>query len=456
MFSHTLSFLHRSCVVSCAIIFIATVSGSVFAQQSKITIDGFPPIPEQPQRFALQPQPQQQLPQHPQQSQEDKARLIAQSFGPGTRSNEQTQNPALPGDVPEDQRRSGVWSMESHLNLQTRNQTWQTPEPTLPAQKPVTQPYYESPKTNQNDFIPIKPAIRQVSGRETESESPFVVQPITAIPQDSPPPITPPSNNTPLPEVSDSTQWSGDAGNQESGFRDQESDVGLRASDFGDQESDVGLLESETDTNPEAATRPLPPRGAQKEKSAEDGNNSPFAFLPTSAGPTMTVVSSLAIVLGVFFAFVWLMKRATPRQGGLLPTEVFEKLGSVPLSPKMHLNLFRLGGKLVLVSVTPDGMEPVAEVTDPDEVIHLIGLCKQNDPRSASAAFRQVLKQYTGEKGPQMQVPPAQQYSQMAMQQQMQQMQPMSGGFTPQQMQHYPAQQYQQQTMRKPVGMARR
>ena len=166
--------------------------------------------------------------------------------------------------------------------------------------------------------------------------------------------------------------------------------------------------------------------GEQKAEAAEKSKDSGFGLLPKSTGPTMTVLSSLAIVLGVFFVLVWLMKRASPRQGGLLPTEVFEKLGSVPLSPKMHLHLFRLGGKLVLISVTPDGMKPVAEVTDPDEVIHLIGLCKQNDPKSASAAFRQVLKQYTGEKGSQLQ-------------------QQMTGGYVQQPMQQYPAQQYQPQ-----------
>jgi flagellar biogenesis protein FliO len=236
-------------------------------------------------------------------------------------------------------------------------------------------------------------------------------------------------------------------------------DSSLPDTDHSPRDTDPSSLDTHPSSLDPHSSSPLFPRkGEQKEKSAEERKNSTLGFLPNSAGPVMNVLSGLAIVLGVFFVLVWLMKRATPRQGGLLPKEVFEKLGSVPLSPKMHLQLFRLGGRLVLVSVTPDGMEPVAEVTDPDEVIHLIGLCKQNDPKSASAAFRQVLKQYTGEKGLQQQQQMTGGYAQQPAQMSM----PMPAQQDPAQQypaQQYPAQQYQQQqqpTMRRPVGVVRR
>ena len=131
---------------------------------------------------------------------------------------------------------------------------------------------------------------------------------------------------------------------------------------------------------------------------AEEGQKE-FGSRKMDISPIISMGGCLAVVLGVFFVLAWVMKRATPQRGGLLPAEVFEKLGSVPYTSKMQLHLFRLGGKLILASVTPDSMEAVAEITNPDEVIHLVSLCKQNDPKSSSAAFRQVLKQYTGEQG---------------------------------------------------------
>ena len=397
--------------------------------------------------------------------------MIGGMFGPGTRSNEQTQSPAqtvtssypqadsreqeyrlpdknplLADDIPEEQRRSGVWSLESHRIVQARNQTYQTPEPTLPPQPAVSQPQYTE----------VPPRIRQASGNASESEG------VTPAAQ-SPPPLAPPtetrSNSLPAPplvnateifvpvdtpETIDTTVQETPAANDVTPpamlARRENPDISTPFLTVVANTEDTGktpLEDSpdETETAEEssgtgAGDASMPPfyaQGEQKAEKAEKSKGSGFGLLPTSAGPTMTVLSSLAIVLGVFFVLVWLMKRATPRQGGLLPAEVFEKLGSVPLSPKMQLQLFRLGGKLVLVSVTPDGMEPVAEVTDPDEVIHLIGLCRQSDPKSASAAFRQVLKQYTGDKIPQ------------------QQQQPMTGGYAQQPVQQYPAQQYQQQ-----------
>jgi flagellar biogenesis protein FliO len=181
----------------------------------------------------------------------------------------------------------------------------------------------------------------------------------------------------------------------------------------------------------------MPEFHKSKEKKSEKENNE-RRLLPESFTPTMTVITSLAIVLGVFFIFAWMIKRAAPRQSGVLPKEVFEKLGSITFSPKMQMHLLRLGGKLVLVSVTPDGMSPVAEVTDSDEVIHLITLCKQTDSKSSSMMFRQVLKQYTGENGTQ------------------QQKQILSAGYQ-QQPQQFTQQQYppqnMQQTVRRPVGI---
>ncbi|MCL2347971.1 MAG: flagellar biosynthetic protein FliO [Planctomycetaceae bacterium] len=164
-----------------------------------------------------------------------------------------------------------------------------------------------------------------------------------------------------------------------------------------DHPADVSKVVTET-SGTKYSDKPLPELPPPSEKKSW-GIGKEHGRLSDSLPPLATVASGLAIVLGVFFLMVWLMKRGNPRKAGALPKEVFEKLGSIPFSPKMQMHLFRLGGKLVLVSVTPDGMEPVAEVTDPDEVIHLVGLCKQNDPKSSSAMFRQVLKQYTGEKG---------------------------------------------------------
>jgi len=111
----------------------------------------------------------------------------------------------------------------------------------------------------------------------------------------------------------------------------------------------------------------------------------------------VTVGGSLAVVLGVFFLIAWAVRSAAPRGLTLLPSEVVEVLGRAPLAGRQQLHLLRCGKKLILVSVTPAGAETLTEISDPEEVDRLAGLCQQARPNSATAAFRQVLRQLAGQ-----------------------------------------------------------
>lgn len=109
------------------------------------------------------------------------------------------------------------------------------------------------------------------------------------------------------------------------------------------------------------------------------------------------VASSLAIVLGLFFVFVWLMRRSSPSTVAALPAEVIETLGKVTLGYRQQVNLVRCGNRLLLLSVTPAGVETLSEYADPDEVTRLVALCRQAQPGSASTTFRQVFHQLAGQ-----------------------------------------------------------
>ncbi len=113
----------------------------------------------------------------------------------------------------------------------------------------------------------------------------------------------------------------------------------------------------------------------------------------------VTLGGSLALVLGVFFLIVWAVRCAAPRGLTVLPSEVVEVLGRAPLAGRQQLHLLRCGKKLILVSVTPAGAETLTEITEPEEVDRLAGLCQQARPNSATAAFRQVLRQLAGQNG---------------------------------------------------------
>lgn len=147
--------------------------------------------------------------------------------------------------------------------------------------------------------------------------------------------------------------------------------------------------ESAAGTSTARRGEPIPLK-PPSERSAADRH----APATRSTGGTLTLVlSSLAIVLGLFFAVVWLTRRSIPKASQPLPTEAFEILGKAPLTARQTVQLIRVGSRLLLLSVTADGARTLAEISDSQEVEHLSGLCQQSQPASISASFRQVLNQ---------------------------------------------------------------
>jgi flagellar biogenesis protein FliO len=98
------------------------------------------------------------------------------------------------------------------------------------------------------------------------------------------------------------------------------------------------------------------------------------------------MVASLAMVIGGYLALIWVLRIVSPEQARRkLPTEVVKIVGQTPFGPQRQLQLVRLGSKLVLLLVGPQGTQPIGEVTDPNEVEHLVCLC---DPKARRQAAR--------------------------------------------------------------------
>jgi flagellar biosynthetic protein FliO len=139
----------------------------------------------------------------------------------------------------------------------------------------------------------------------------------------------------------------------------------------------------------EAAGLPLQPPG----RSRADRSAGPLGGLSGMAA----VGSSLAVVVGLFLVFAWLMRRSGPAAAGGLSSEVIETLGKITLGYRQQVSLVRCGNRVLLLSVTPHGVETLSEYSDPDEVTRLTALCRQTQPGSASTTFRQVFHQLAGQ-----------------------------------------------------------
>ena len=138
-----------------------------------------------------------------------------------------------------------------------------------------------------------------------------------------------------------------------------------------------------------AADSALPLKPLQKPSGEANGR-----FRAGSAGNAVTkVITSLAVVLGLFLLGVLILRKANTRGGAMLPGEVVQTLGRAPLSGRQEMHLVRVGNKLLLLSVTATGAETLTEITEPEEIDRLAGICRQSHPDSITASFREILWQ---------------------------------------------------------------
>jgi flagellar biogenesis protein FliO len=150
-------------------------------------------------------------------------------------------------------------------------------------------------------------------------------------------------------------------------------------------------------SSPSARKAPIPLLSTSR----TDRGSAPSAELSKSGWRGVaTLGGSLAVVLGLFFIVAWVMRRTASGAPPLLPSEVVEVLGRAALAGRQQVHLIRLGAKLVLVSVSPTGIETLSEVTEADEVQRLVGLCRREHASSATAVFRRVFEQFSREPGP--------------------------------------------------------
>ncbi len=148
--------------------------------------------------------------------------------------------------------------------------------------------------------------------------------------------------------------------------------------------------------------RRLAPRS---QDAAERLNASSGLFPDASNAPSLgfkydslySTGAALAFVLGLFFLCTWLLRRGSKKHATILPAEVVSVLGRVALAPKQMAELLRVGNKLVLVALTPEGAKSLTEVTDAVEVDRLMGLCQKAVPNSSSREFDRVFRELSKE-----------------------------------------------------------
>jgi len=133
---------------------------------------------------------------------------------------------------------------------------------------------------------------------------------------------------------------------------------------------------------------PAPSQAVPRRGQADD----PAPALAPGAKPLIQTGIALGIVLLLLFGLLWFMKKATPKSMQGLPLETIQVLGNAPLTGRQHLRLIRLGERLLLLAVSDTSAQTLTEITDPDEVRHLLEQCRKQDESSLSRSFQSIFQ----------------------------------------------------------------
>ncbi len=94
------------------------------------------------------------------------------------------------------------------------------------------------------------------------------------------------------------------------------------------------------------------------------------------------MLGSLAIVVSSWLILTAVLRRLGGNKAGRLPATVFELMGSARLNHRQSLQLVRVGSRLLVLMVSPEGAHPVGEISQPAEVESLLASCPARGRRS--------------------------------------------------------------------------
>lgn len=133
-------------------------------------------------------------------------------------------------------------------------------------------------------------------------------------------------------------------------------------------------------------------RGADRRASAATGDRAPGGASASVSALRMWL--PLAFVLVIIVALAWAARRLFPRVGRIGGEGAITVLSRCALSPKQSLCLVRLGRRIVLLGMTPDRINPLAEITDPDEAARLIAAASSQRAESFRSALVGMMSAY--------------------------------------------------------------
>jgi len=134
-----------------------------------------------------------------------------------------------------------------------------------------------------------------------------------------------------------------------------------------------------------------PPSGRRVDGDSADASSDRESHESSSSAGSILAVMTVAVVF--LLGIVALLFRKSPYSVQGLPREAIDVLGRRTVDPRNSIYVVKVGGKMVLLGTSANGLTPLSEVTDPVEVAALASICSASGETASDVSgwFRRLL-----------------------------------------------------------------
>jgi flagellar biogenesis protein FliO len=135
-----------------------------------------------------------------------------------------------------------------------------------------------------------------------------------------------------------------------------------------------------------ATTAPRTVTPLKRSSGLPSGNDAGSASKDAGSSSAGAFLTALVVVLLFVLGLAKLFLKRSPYSISGLPTDAVDVLGRRAVDPRNSVYMIKVGGRLILMGSSPNGLSSLAEITDPIEVASLTNVCaaaKQTGPDAA-------------------------------------------------------------------------
>ncbi|MEX2673576.1 MAG: flagellar biosynthetic protein FliO [Phycisphaeraceae bacterium] len=153
---------------------------------------------------------------------------------------------------------------------------------------------------------------------------------------------------------------------------------------------------AEADAADDPESQPLPvPEQEQQLLPLDDRAPSITNSSPTGSGSwILQTLTALGVVLALIFTLRAVLMRMTGTQAGVGGNRLVEVLARATIGHKTQVVFLKIHQRVIVAAQTPNGMDTLTTLDDPDEVAWLLGQVEAAKPVSITRSFRTVMQRF--------------------------------------------------------------